>query len=213
MELVMTRIMILAAAAATASFAQQWEVGGLAGGSFLSSVNVTAPGGAATAGFQNGAAFSGYVGYNSYRHIGGELRYSFMQSNLRLSSGGTEATFSGNAHTIGYDVVIHTANQDSKTQLFAIVGGGVKIFRGTGAESAYQPLSNFGYFTRTQAFKPMVSVGAGVKVRLSPKVFLRTELRDNITPFPKEIITPPAGVKYGSLLHDFVPMVGIGIDM
>jgi hypothetical protein len=209
----MTRIMILAAAAATSSFAQQWEFGGLAGGSFLSSVNVTAPAGAATAGFQSGAAIGAYVGYNSYRHIGGELRYSYLQSNLRLSSGGSEATFNGNAHAIHYDVVFHTNKQDSKAQLFAVVGGGVKMFRGTGKEAAYQPLSSYGYFTRTQAFKPMASVGAGVKVRLSRKVFLRTEFRDYITAFPKDLIAPPPGAKYGTLLHDFVPMVGIGMEM
>ena len=70
----MTRIILLATAAATASFAQKWEVGGLGGGSFLSHVGVTAPTGTGTAGFQNGAAFGAYLGYNTYKHIGGELR-------------------------------------------------------------------------------------------------------------------------------------------
>ena len=37
----------------------------------------------------------------------------------------------------------------------------MKLFRGTGAEEAYQPLSQFGYFTKTQAIKPMISVGGG----------------------------------------------------
>ena len=209
----MTRIIFLVTAAATASFAQQWEVGGLGGGSFLNHVGVTAPAGTATAGFQNGAAFGGYVGYNSYEHIGGEIHYGYMQSNLRLTSGGSEATFKGDAHVIHYDVVFHTAKQDSKVQLFAAVGGGAKFFRGTGKEAAYQNLSSYGYFTKAQSFKPMASVGAGVKVRLSGRVFLRTEFRDYITAFPKELITPPVGVKYGTLLHDLVPMVGIGINM
>ena len=91
----MTRIILLATAAATASFAQQWEVGGLGGGSFLSHVGVTAPAGAATAGFQNGAAFGGYVGYNSYKHISGEVRYSFLQSNLTAYQRRQGATFNG----------------------------------------------------------------------------------------------------------------------
>ena len=43
----MTRIIFLVTAAATASFAQKWEFGGLAGGSFLNHVGVTAPAGAA----------------------------------------------------------------------------------------------------------------------------------------------------------------------
>jgi hypothetical protein len=59
----------------------------------------------------------------------------------------------------------------------------------------------------------MGSVGAGVKIALSHKVYLRTEFRDYITAFPKEIIAPPPGTKYGMLLHDFVPMVGLGFEM
>lgn len=209
----MTRIIFLATAAATASFAQQWEVGGLGGAGFLNHVGVTAPAGAATAGFQNSPAFGGYVGYNSYKHIGGELRYTYLPSNLRLTSGGKEATFKGDSHAMHYDVVFHTAKEGAKTQLFAAVGGGVKIFRGTGKEAAYQDLSRFGYFTKTQSFKPMASVAVGVKIRLSQRVFLRTEFRDYITAFPKEVITPPTGVKYGTLLHNLVPMIGIGINM
>src|SRR5215467_13170 len=209
----MTRIIVVAAAAVTASFAQQWEFAGMGGGSFLNNVGVTAPAGSAKAGFQAGAAFGGYVGYNSYKHIGGELFYTFLQSNLRLSSGGQVATFSGNSHALGYDLVVHTSNKEAKAQLFGMVGGGLKIFRGTGTEAAYQPLSNYGYFTRTQTLKPMLSFGGGVKVRLTDRVFLRGEVRDFLTAFPKEIIAPPPGVKYGTLLHDIVPMVGIGIDM
>lgn len=209
----MTRIIFLVTAAAAAAYAQQWEFGGLGGGTFLNNVGVTAPAGAATAGFANGAAFGGWVGYNSYKHIGGEIRYSYMQSNLKLSGGGSSAEFNGVSHAIHYDVVFHTAQRGAKAQFYVAVGGGVKIFRGTGKEAAYQPLYQYGYFTKTQAFKPMGTVAAGVKVRLAPHVFLLTEIRDYITAFPKEIIAPPPGVKYGTLLHDVVPVAGIGFDM
>ena len=60
--------------------------------------------------------------------------------------------------------------------------------------------------------KPMASVGGGVKFAISRPVFLRAEVRDYITAFPTEVITPPAGMKYGKLLHDFVPMVGISFE-
>ena len=206
------RSILILTAAGAACFGQQWEVGGLAGGSFLNSVAVSGTAGAATAGFKPGAAFGGFVGYNTYKHVGGELRYGFMQSNLRLSSGGKDATFSGVSHVMHYDVILSTS-RDSKVQLFAAVGGGLKVFRGTGREAAFQELSKFGYFTKTQALKPMLSVGGGVKWSISKKVFLRTEFRDYITAFPKEIITPAPGTKYGMLLHNFVPMVGIGIEM
>jgi hypothetical protein len=205
--------MLVLTVAAAAGFAQQWEFGGAGGGGFLNSVPVNGGGGSATAGFQTGAAFGGYIGYSQYKHIGGELRYAYLQSNLSLKSGGGEATFAGMSHVIHYDVIFKSTRNAGKVQLFAAAGGGMKVFRGTGKEAAYQPLSQFGYFTKTQAMKPMASVGAGVKFALSRKVFLRTEFRDYITAFPKEIITPPAGVKYGTLLHDFVPMVGLGFEM
>jgi len=207
------RSILVFAAAAAASFAQQWEFGGVGGGGFLNSVPVSGVIGSATAGFQTGAAFGGYVGYSQYRHIGGELRYAYLQSNLSLKSGGNDATFSGISHVVHYDVIFKTTGNKGKTQLFAAVGGGMKVFRGTGTEAAWQPLSQFGYFTKTQAMKPMASVGGGVKFALSRKVFLRTEFRDYITAFPKEIITPAPGTKYGKLLHDFVPMVGLGFEM
>ena len=209
----MTRIIVLLTAAAAASHAQQWEFGGMAGGSFLNHVSVTAPAGTATAGFANGAAFGGYVGYNSYKHIGGELRYSFMPANLKLTSNGSDATFGGQSHAIHYDVIFHTAKEGSKAQAFVAVGGGMKIFRGTGTEHAAQNLSGFGYLTKTQEVKPMGTVAVGVKARLTPHVFLRAEIRDYITPFPTQVIAPPAGVKYGSILNDIVPMVGIGFEM
>src|SRR5947209_4369250 len=109
-----TRIIFLLTAAAAASHAQQWEFGGLGGGGFLNNVGVTAPAGTATAGFSNGAAFGAYVGYNSYKHIGGEIFYNYLQSNLKLSSGGAEATFNGNAHAMGYNVVFHTNKKGAK---------------------------------------------------------------------------------------------------
>jgi hypothetical protein len=200
--------------AAVSGFAQHWEVGGMGGASFLNSVAVSNSTGSATAGFKPGAAFGAYVGYDTYKHIGGELHYEYLQSNLKLSSGGQTASFSGMAHMVHYDVIFHTARSESKVQWFAAVGGGMKMFRGTGTEAAFQPLEQFGLFTKTQEMKPMATVGGGLKWAITKRVFLRTEIRDYITPFPKGIITPPnPGTKYGFLLHDIVPMVGLSFEM
>jgi hypothetical protein len=200
--------------AAVSGFAQQWEVGGMGGASFLNSVAVSNSTGTARAGFQPGVAFGAYVGYNTYKHIGGELHYEFLQSNLKLSSVGQTATFSGMAHMVHYDVIFHTARSESKVQFFGAVGGGMKVFRGTGTEHSSQGLEQFGLFTKTQEMKPMATVGGGVKWAIAKRVFLRTEIRDYITAFPKGIITPPnSGTKYGFLLHDIVPMVGLSFEM
>jgi hypothetical protein len=202
-------VSILLIATAGACFAQQWEFGGVGGAGFLSNVSVSSPQGSAKAGFQPGGAFGAFFGQSISSHIAGEVRYEFLQSNLQLSSGGTTARFSGNAHAIHYDVILHTNRKNSPVQFFAAVGGGMKIFRGTGQEAAYQPLSQYGYFTKTQAVKPMGSVGGGITYQMSSKIFLRTEFRDFITMFPKELIAPAPGAKYASVLHDFVPMVGM----
>jgi hypothetical protein len=189
--------------------AQQWEVGAAGGAGFLNHVSVTAPAGSATSGFQTGGVFSGYVGYNSYKHLGGELRYTFMQQNLRLSSGGSDATFAGRAHVVEYDLVLHTARSEARTDFFAIAGGGLKVFQGMGTEAAYQPLSQFGYFTKTQVLKPVGTVGGGIRSALRRNLFVRAEVRDYITQFPTALIAPAPGAKYGSLLNDIVPMVGL----
>jgi hypothetical protein len=202
----------LISAAAISANAQQWEFGGSAGAGFLPGVNVSSTLGAATAGFQSGINVGAFAGQNLYPHIGGEIRYGFAQSNLKLQSGGTTATFSGVSHAIHYDLLLHTNKAESKTQFFAAFGGGMKIFRGTGRESAYQPLSQYAYFTKTQAVKPMASVGGGVRYQLGERLYLRAEFRDYITPFPKDLITPAPGAKIGTLLHDFVPMVGISYE-
>jgi hypothetical protein len=204
-------ILLLAAAAATCR-AQQWEVGGLGGGGFLSNVAVAGPVGSATAGFQTGAAFGAFFGNNLYGHVGGELRYAYLQSNLQLSSGGSSVSFAGTAHVVDYDLILRTTPRHSRVQLFAAIGGGMKIFRGTGTEEAYQPLSQYGYFTKTQALKPMASVGGGMKFFVAPRIFLRTEFRDYITAFPTALITPAPGAKFGSILNDFVPMVGLSYE-
>jgi hypothetical protein len=198
---------LLLAAAGTTCFAQQWEFGGGAGAGFLPGVSVSGVPGTATAGFQSGVSAGAFIGQGLNAHINGELHYAFMQSNLRLKSGGTEATFSGLAHVMHYDIVWHTNRKGSRSQLFAAAGGGMKVFTGTGTEAAYQPLNQFGYFTKTTAYKPMATFAVGVRYALTPKVYLRTEFRDYITAFPKELITPAPGTKYGTLLHDFVPMV------
>ena len=205
---------LLLLAAAVCAFAQQWEIGGIGGVGFLNTVNVsTTSTGSAKAGFAAGAVAGAWVGENMSAHWSGELRYEFFDSNLKLSSGGQSASFSGIAHAVHYDLIYHT-DRKAPVQFFVAAGLGMKIFDGTGAQEAYQPLSQFGYFTQTHQVKVMGSVGGGFTYKLSDHLFLRAEIRDFISPFPKNVITPPAPtsgnkVTYGNILQNLVPMVGI----
>src|SRR5690242_11164476 len=184
-----------------ACLAQQYEIGAAAGGSFSNNASVTSGSGSATAGFKTGAAFGGFIGHNMYSHVSGEVRYSFLQNDLKLSSGGTQATFKGQAHALHYDLLFHPKKAEAKALPFLAAGGGFKLYRGVGTESAYQPLYQYAFLTRTQEWKPLVSVGGGVRFTLSRNMVLRTEVRDYITPFPTKVIAPAPGAKISGWVH------------
>lgn len=207
------RTVIVMAAAAAACMAQQWEFGGSAGGSFLTTADLkTLSGSSATAGMKPGAVFGAYLGQNLYNHVSGEIRYEFVMGDLRLKSGGSEATFGAQAHMLHYDVLLHTGGRDAVTQFFAVFGGGMKVFRGTGTEVSVQPLSQFAYLTKTQEVKPMGTIGAGVRMVLAKNLVFRAEIRDFITPFPSEVITPAMNASLkGNVLHNIVPMASLGL--
>ncbi len=192
--------------------AAEYEVGGAAGAGFVKGAGVTGPAGTATAGFKTGAAFGGFLGHNSHSWVGGEFRYGYLQSDLKLSGSGVETSFSGVSHVVHYDLVLHPRKARGNALPFAAIGGGMKIFRGTGKETAYQPMNRYAFLTKTQEVKPMLSAGGGVKIKIGNSVYLRTEIRDYITPFPKKVIAPAPGAKISGWLHDFVPMVGISFE-
>jgi hypothetical protein len=190
-------------------FAGEFELGVAGGGHFVRGATVTAPAGTAKAGFKPGVAVGAVAGQRLYRTVTGEMRYSYLQGGMKLSSGGGSTDFKGDTHAIHYDFLIHPYRGEMKVQPFAAAGAGVKVFRGSGKETAFQPLSQFAYLTKTTEWKPLVSVGGGIRATLTPKTSLRVEFRDYITPFPKNVIAPGRGAAINGWLHDFVPMVGI----
>jgi opacity protein-like surface antigen len=205
-----TLLLILAASllVPAACFAQFWEVGGAAGSGFGQSLAVTNPMGTAMAGLANGPAFGYILGHSSQKHLGGELRYTYSNSDLKVSQG-TQATFKGLSHSMHYDLVVYPKAVSSRFRPFLSVGGGFRVFRGTGKETAYQQLSSYALLTKTQEWKPLITPGGGIKFLVAPRVALRVEFRDYITPFPKLVIAPAPGAKLSGWLHDFVPMVGV----
>ena len=192
------------------AFAQQWEVGGIGGGSFLDRISVKTPtAGSATASFAPGPVAGMFFGQRMNAHWSGEIRYEFFDTNLKLSSGGSSTSFNGYAHAVHYDLLYHTGRKHAPVQFFVAGGAGMKIFVGTGMQEAFQPLSQFGYFTQTHQVKAMASVGGGLIFNLGTKVAFRAEVRDFISAFPNNVITPPPSVTYGKLLQDIVPMVAV----
>jgi hypothetical protein len=195
---------------APAAMAQKWEVGAGVGGAFYNSQTFTSAAGSANASLGTGIVASAWIGNNPRAHFGGELRYEFGSSDLKLSSGGSNATFSAVTHAIHYDIVWHFATDEASIRPFVAAGAGVKDFIGTGTEIPNQPLSSIGLLTKTSQIRPLISIGGGVKFRVGSRAVLRLEVHDYLTPFPNKVIAPALGAKGGSgWLMDFVPMVAI----
>lgn len=208
MRIFMPVVLLTAAAAA---LAQTWEAGGAAGGSLSRNVGVSNPLGQASAGLASGAAFGAVLGQNIHRIVSGEIRYTFQPGEIQVASGAARTGFRSQFHAIHYDLLFHTRPEGSPVRPFLAAGGGGRIFKGTGKEAAYQPLQEYALLTKTREWQPMASVGAGVKVAISPRIFLRVEFRDYISPFPKQVIAPADGSKISGWLHSVVSLAGISV--
>jgi hypothetical protein len=190
-------------------WAQKWEFGAGGGGSFYKSQSVTNAAASGAAGFSKGFVATAYLGHNMYRHLGGEIRYTYGRNDLELSSGGAKVNFGGQSHAIGYELLIHSAPVGAKLRPFVAAGAGVKMYQGTGTERLYQNLSNLAILTKTQEWKGLVSFGGGVKYQVSKRALLRVEVRDYLTQFPTNVIAPNRGSNLGGWIHNLVPMVSL----
>jgi len=202
-------ISIAAALTVAPTFAQKYEFGIAGGGSFYDSKTVTNPRGSADAGFNNGFALSVNLGNNMYSHVGGEVRYTYLQNEMKLSSGSSSATFGAQAHAIHYDFLIHATPTEATVRPYVAVGGGIKVYRGTGTEVAVQPLSSIALLTKTNEVQGMLSVGGGVKFRLTDRLMFRADVHDYITPFPKSVITPAQNSTVSGWLNNIVVTGGL----
>jgi len=190
-------------------WAQKWEFGAGGGGSFYKSQTVTNGSVNGSAGFSNGFVATAVLGQSLYRHLSGEIRYTYGRNDLSLASGGAKVGFAGQSHAICYEFLIHSAPVGAKVRPFAAVGGGVKMYQGTGTETTVQNLSNLALLTKTQEWKGLLTFGGGVKMQVSKRALLRVEFRDFLTQFPSKVIAPNRGSKIGDWIHNFVPMVGL----
>ena len=206
----MRKSLIFAAVAlAVPGFAQKYEFGVQGGASIYQSKQISNSRGSVDAGFRPGWTAGVTVGQDMYDHISGELRYSYLQNSSKLSSGNAEARFGGRSHAIHYDLLIHTRTRESNVRPYVAVGGGAKIYQGTGAEQAFQPLSDIAILTQTSEVQGLLSFGAGVKVKLTDKTWFRFDVHDYVTPFPKKVITPAVGSNAGGWFNNIVTTAGL----
>lgn len=198
-----------AALACPLLLAQRWEFGAGGGASFYTSSEVARGSQSARAGLDRGFAATAVLGQDLHQRLGGEIRYTFQSNALKLSQGGTKATFSARTHAVHYDVLIHFAPPNRALRPFLAAGGGMKLHQGTGEERSVQPLSQFAFLTRTSEWKPLISLGGGIKWKIGRSALLRLEARDYLSPLPRKLIAPAPGATIGGWLHDIVLLAGI----
>ncbi len=189
---------------------QNFEAGGLAVISAYRDADVVRSGATiGGVGFRPGPAGGLYFSQTMADRLGGEIRFIYAHNDLRVRSGGADADFAAKSYILNYDLLYYFAPRDAKVRPFVAGGGGMKVYQGTGAEVAFQPLSNVAMLTRTNETKGMLDFGAGLKVQLSSNAVLRVEVRDYVTEVPRQFATG-VGTTFQGLMHHWAPAIGIG---
>jgi hypothetical protein len=205
-------VMTAAPLIASLAFCSAAEVGILGGyGIPVVSMTATAGGTSANAGFQSGAGVGALIGddWGKSKVLGGEVRYLFLVDDLKVSQGGTQATMSAHSHLFHYDLLFHARPPRSPIRPFVAVGGGARLIQATEAPQVYQPLSQYALLTNTTEAVPLISVGGGIKFRVSPRINLRAEVRDYISPSLSDVIAASPGASLHGWIHEIVPMAAL----
>jgi hypothetical protein len=198
---------------ATACPAQRWETGAGAGYGIYRNGSVYAPAGVAAAGVRSRFAVTAVFGEDLYRHVSGEFRYTYQDGDPFLEAGPAKANVQGQSHAFHYDILLHARARGERLRPFLAAGIGAKFFRVTGPENPNQALGDIARLKENDEFRPLVTGGGGVKLRIAGSLVLRLDFRDYITPFPKKVIQPaPSGTARG-ILQQFTPMVGLSVVM
>ena len=202
-------IILFALALGGTCMAQQWELGAAGGLGVYTNLTVTNATASATAGLKPNAVVGVFVSQDMFEHLGGQIRYNVGFNSLKLSSGGTDYSFSAMTHAVNYDLLFFLKGRDTAMRPFISAGGGAKLYWGTGKEIAIQPLVQFAALTKTRQIEGMASIGAGLKWKVGDRTFVTAEIHDYITPAPKKVIAPIPGSKLAGWLHEITPMVGV----
>lgn len=196
---------------ATTCLAQDWEISGLGGYAFSPKFEARSNAGKADAGFRNSIAAGVALGNDMYKRWGGEFRYLYRPGAAELESNGQKFSFASRQHLIHYDMLWYAADRGARMRPYFAFGAGIKFVQGVGTEKAFQPLGQYAILTKTSQVLPLVDVGGGVKYRFGATGVFRVEGRYYLSPAADEVISPLPGGSVKGWMHDFIPMIGIGL--
>ena len=194
---------------ASASVAQQFELGGLAGYSWDHDASIRNATGSVEAGFKPGFSGGAVFGDNMYEHIGGEIRWLYRVGGPQLTAPGIKFSESGFTNLIHYDLLIHTARKEDRLRPFFAAGAGIKVYTGPSRPDLNQPLTDFAFISHGNHVEPLISLGTGLKYRVHRGVQLRLDFRAYLSPCPSGIFRTPYRSDIHGWIYDFTPTLGV----
>jgi len=203
------KCLIAAALFAPGCLAQDTEIGGAIGYGVYRDGSIYAPGGKAEAGIRNRFAAGVVFGDDLYNHLSGEIRYLYHDGHAFLSAGGVKADMQGQSHTFTYDLLFHLKEREHRIRPFFVAGGGVKGYVVAGPAPLPQPIPNIASLVTVDEWKPVISLGGGVKFRFYKNIILRGDFRDYLTTFPRRQIVPAANGTARGIFQQFTPFFGV----
>jgi hypothetical protein len=208
LEVALKTIAALALVAASAS-AQNYEIGAAVGNGGYRNATVTAPSGQAQAGMGDAIAPSVVVCDNMYDRVSGEFRYLYQGGQPFVSQGGVKGTMAGRSHTFVYDALVQVRGRERRIRPYLAIGVGAKGYVTPGPAPSPEPLPKVAALLGKSQWTLVGSVGGGIKVKVHEHILLRFDLRDYVTPFPKQQIAPATGATLSGLLQQITPMGGV----
>src|SRR5215471_7438182 len=113
-------------------FAQDWEVGVAGGYSVYHDTTISnASGQSAQAGFGPRFAAGAVLTENVAQYIGGELRYTFLDGDSEIKSGGQQVNMDAQSQAVHYDFLFYATPRRARIRPFAAAGAGIKRYDGT----------------------------------------------------------------------------------
>jgi hypothetical protein len=189
--------------------AQRYELGATIGYGIYRNGSIYAPDGKAQAGIRNRFATGAVFSEDLYEHVSGELRYLFHDGHPFLSSGSIKSDIQGQSHTFTYELLFHPKGRERRMRPFFAAGAGAKGYVIAGPAPFPQALPGIARLTTQDEWKPVVSLGGGVKFRLYKNLVIRGDFRDYLTTFPRQQILPaPNGTARG-IFQQFTPLFGV----
>src|SRR5262249_29165596 len=184
------KYLISIALCSSSCVAELYELGGAIGYGLYRNGSIYAAGGKAQAGIRNRFAAGAVFGDNLYEHISGEIRYLFHDGHPFLSSGGVKADIQGQSHTFTYELLFHFRQRERRIRPYLAAGVGAKVYVIAGPAPFPQPLAAIAQLVTEDEWKPVASLGGGIKFQLHRNIVIRGDFRDYLTTFPKRQIAP-----------------------